>query len=46
MFVPTPSPGVNDAESLIRYRGAARSICLIEALIVRVHGYCRDRGIE
>ena len=39
----------DDAEALIRYRarfGYYGGIRLIEALIVRLHRYCRDRGID
>lgn len=39
----------DDAESLIRYRarfGYYGGIRLIEALIVRLHSYCRERGID
>ena len=39
----------DDAEALIGYRGRFGyygGICLIEALIVRLHRYCRARGID
>ena len=39
----------DDAEALLRYRGRFGyygGIRLIEALIVRLHRYCRDRGID
>ncbi len=39
----------DDAQALIRYRdrfGYDGGIRLIEALIVRLHRYCRERGIE
>ena len=39
----------DDVEALIRYRGRFGyygGIRLIEALIVRLHRYCRDRGID
>ena len=39
----------DDAEALIRYRarfGYYGGIRLIEALIVRLHRYCRERGID